>query len=350
MSLTSDLMELREADIVAHYPAAEAMLDGFEHAPRIARDAGAPAEAAERSPGIAARRRFRSTTPGLVTRRAARPDGVHLLDRIAECDSGDPLVSPAQAQVMRALRRALAISLALAETFGEQTPLAELKRANLAGDLPAARKGEFSELLAAEALVTLHVFGNALAFLLAPHLGEVSVEPGEVEEVLTDHGQIALHGALWELDRALAAHLVKIDFDRNDLLTGTGLMQAIYFKDSAQPQLAAQQKAMMAVDGGAFAAAVNVDMFKRQKILIQIPGPGVNAVKILPPATCTQEDLDYFLNSFEDTIAQFYGRKGPVVSLVGGVVENVGKSIGKFLPPGLVSKDLEEKKTSPSVS
>lgn len=139
-------------------------------------------------------------------------------------------------------------------------------------------------------------------------------------------------------------------YDCIDRLTGTGLMQAIYFKDSSQPQLAAQQKAMMAVDGGAFAAAVNVDMFKRQKILIQIPGPGVNAVKILPPATCTQEDLDYFLNSFEDTIAQFYGRNGPVVSLGRGLVENATKSLGKFLPPGLVRSDIEEKKTNTSVN
>ncbi len=143
---------------------------------------------------------------------------------------------------------------------------------------------------------------------------------------------------------------IKDRYDVIDRITGTGLMQAIYFKDSAQPQLAAQQKAMMAIDGGAFAAAVNVDMFKRQKILIQIPGPGVNAVKILPPATCTQEDLDYFLNSFEDTIAQFYGRNGPVVSLGRGLVENAAKSLGKFLPPQLLNASAAEKKTNSSVS
>ena len=37
MSLTSDQMELREADIRKHYPAATALLNGFEHAPRIAK-------------------------------------------------------------------------------------------------------------------------------------------------------------------------------------------------------------------------------------------------------------------------------------------------------------------------
>ncbi|MEC7258680.1 MAG: ATP-binding protein, partial [Pseudomonadota bacterium] len=174
------------------------------HTPRVAR----PTEGAapDRSPGFGTRRRFRSTTPGLVTRSTARPEGVRLLDRIEAADAGDPLVSPAQAVAMNALRRALAIALAVGETFGEATALGALKRSNLAGDLPEARKTEFSELLAAEALVSLHVFANALAFLLSTHGSEVTVEVGEPQEVLTDNGQLALHGALWDLDQAVAAH------------------------------------------------------------------------------------------------------------------------------------------------
>ena len=45
MSLTSDLMELREEDIRKHYDAAVGMLDGFDHTPRIAkgREMAAPA-------------------------------------------------------------------------------------------------------------------------------------------------------------------------------------------------------------------------------------------------------------------------------------------------------------------
>ena len=73
MSQTSDQMELREAEIVAHYPMALAMLQGFDHAPRIGK--GAEVQADERSAGIGTRRRFRTTTPGLVTRRTSRPPG-----------------------------------------------------------------------------------------------------------------------------------------------------------------------------------------------------------------------------------------------------------------------------------
>ncbi|MBV1895833.1 MAG: ATP-binding protein [Rhodobacteraceae bacterium] len=207
MSLTSDQMELREADIVKHYPAAVAMLDGFDHTPRIGA-ATTPARAEERSPGITRHRRFRSTTPGMVTQRTARPEGVHIINRVEGSDDSDVLTSPQQAIVMQALRRALAISLAMAENYGEQTALADLKRANLAGDLPASRKTEFSELLSAEALINLHVFGNALAYLMSSHHSETTVEIGEIQEVLTDNGQLALHGALWELDQELSKHAI----------------------------------------------------------------------------------------------------------------------------------------------
>lgn len=204
MSVTSDLMELREEAIRKHYAAANAMLEGFDHTPRVA--SGAEPAALERSSGIGTRRRFRSTTPGLVTRSTARPEGVHLLDRIAGADGDDPLVSPAQASVMHGLRRALGIALAVGEAFSDATPLGEMKRANLQGSLGADRKAEFSALLEGEALAVGYVFANATAFLLASQASEVTVDVGEVQEVLTDNAQLALHGALWELDQKLALH------------------------------------------------------------------------------------------------------------------------------------------------
>ena len=203
MSQTSDQMELREEEIRSHYAAALTLLDGFDHSPRIA--SGGGARVAQRSPGISAGRRFRSTTPGLSTRRVARAEGIQLTGRIEAVEGGDGLTSPLQAHVLQGLRRAIAIAFAVADQFAERTPLKDMKRANLEGALPAGSKAQFSELLTAEALVTLFVFGSATAFLLSDHASEQTVEIGEVEEVLVDNGQLALHGALWELDRDIAA-------------------------------------------------------------------------------------------------------------------------------------------------
>ena len=129
-----------------------------------------------------------------------------MIDRIQDVAGDDALISPLEATVLNALRRAIAIALALSETIAETNGLADLKRANLEGSLPQTRKGEFEELLAADALFTLHNFANAAAFLLSSHLPEVTVETGDLDEILTSNAQTALHGVLWELDHLIESH------------------------------------------------------------------------------------------------------------------------------------------------
>ena len=194
---TRDTMELKEEAIRAQYEAALGMVLGFDHAPRLAR--AVEVAGVERSAGIGTRPRFRSTVPGMVTRSTARPGGVRIAERVEGL--GDGLMSPVQAAVLGALRRGVAVALALGETLAAQSGLAELKKANLEARLPEGKRAEFTELLAAEALAVLYTFGNATAFLLAPHLGSTTVEIGEVEEILTDNAPLALQGALWELDQ-----------------------------------------------------------------------------------------------------------------------------------------------------
>ncbi len=201
-------MELPEAEIRAHYPQALSALTGLDHAPRLGK-AGTPAALPERSPGIPRTTRFRSTTPGLAGRAVAttRPEGIQLIDRI-EGVGGDDLASPAAATVTRALRRALAISLAVVDEVAARSGAAELKRANLEGRLPPEKRGEFAELLAVESLAALSVFANATSFLLAEHAGPETVEGITTDEILTDNPTAALQGALWELDQNLASHAV----------------------------------------------------------------------------------------------------------------------------------------------
>ena len=202
MSQTSDVMELREDDIRTHYAAVLEMLRGFDHAPRIAK---VEAAGAEKSSGLGTRRAFRATTPGLVTRRTVRPQGVQLLAAIEAVGEGEGLVSPVQAALQSGLRRALAIAEAVGDQYAERTGLADLKRANLAGSLAGDKQSAFSELLTAQALVVLYTFGNATAFLLASHRPEDTVEIGDIEEVLTENAQLAIQGVLWELDQDIEA-------------------------------------------------------------------------------------------------------------------------------------------------
>lgn len=184
-----------------------------------------------------------------MTRRTAVSGAVQVMARIED----DDLVTPLQATVMNALRRSVSIALAVAEEYAESSGLGDLKRANLEGSLPATRKSEFSELLAAEALITLYVFGNATAYLLSAHGSEVTVELGDVEEVLTDNGQTALHGVLWELDQDIAA--LGTD-DARMVATVTGfaeaLMEKVALRAGSAPRLEAFSGATWRVEADDF--------------------------------------------------------------------------------------------------
>ena len=236
MAAARDTMELREDTIKAQYEAALGLLTGFDHAPRLAK--AVEPVAVERSPGIGTRPRFRSTVPGMAARSTARPGGVRVIERIEGL--GDGLLSPLQASALHALRRGIAIALAMAETFAAQSGLAELKKSNLEGRLAETKRVEFSELLAAEALLSLFVFANATAFLLAPQQGAITVEVGAVEEILTDNAPLALQGVLWELDQDICA----LATDEARLVAviaafSEALMQRVALRAEAAPRLEA---------------------------------------------------------------------------------------------------------------
>ena len=212
MTVSNDLMELKEDKILEKYAAAEALISGFDHTPRIAAKRE-PDVVRERSAGLGTRRRFRSTTPGLVTRSTARPEGVQLAERVLESDD-DALTTPLQASVLRALRRAVSVAQVMSEQYGEQTGLSDLKRANLAGTLDASHKDRFQQLLSASALISLHVFANMMDFLLSGLQADTEaseIQCGEGEEILLDNDQLALHGALWELDQEIASAAIETD-------------------------------------------------------------------------------------------------------------------------------------------
>lgn len=205
MSNPSDLMEIKESAIREKIASAQSMLDGFDHTPRLAK-ARDVAPSSGRSPGIPGRRRFRSTTPGLVTQSTARAEGVNLIARVEATSEDDDLMSPVQAGVLHGLRRALATALTIVDQYADATGLSALMKDNLEGKLASSQSTAFSEGLAAASVIALHVFANMASFRLSTlhEAGELSVDVGDVEEVLTDNPQLALTGALWELDQTLA--------------------------------------------------------------------------------------------------------------------------------------------------
>lgn len=236
MSTSQNFLEIREEKIREHYAAAEAMLGGFDHTPRMAAQSAASTGAAQ-SPGIPGRRRMRSTTPGLAARSTTRPEGVKLIQRIDSVDPEDAFLSPVQATTLQVLRRSIATALAVSDQYAGQTNLAKLKRDNLEGRIDSARREEFAELLQGASLISMQVFASMTAFLLSTQTAEDEVEIDDLEEVLTENPQLAMHGVLWELDRELAA--ASGDAGMLSIVTAfcERLMQELSLKSQSVPRL-----------------------------------------------------------------------------------------------------------------
>jgi len=136
-----------------------------------------------------------------------------------------------------------------------------------------------------------------------------------------------------EISRQLREGLVKLAdrYDCIDRIAGAGLMVGVYFKDAANSRrLRLQQQLVGAFDPGTFAAAVNVDMALRQKVIVQIPGPEINAIKVLPPVVLTDADVARFLGAFEDTLAYFY-QTGPLFSLGQAALQDTARNVKRKL-------------------
>lgn len=119
-------------------------------------------------------------------------------------------------------------------------------------------------------------------------------------------------------------------------IAGKGLMIGIYFKTSENhPLLRAQQSLLGAVDPGTFGASVNVELYRKHHIIVQIPGPGLNAIKILPAVNLTDEDIQYFLDSLDAVLTDMYKTAGgPAVALGRTVIKDAVKTFGKNLGIG----------------
>ena len=139
-------------------------------------------------------------------------------------------------------------------------------------------------------------------------------------------------------------------YDCIDRIAGRGLMMGLYFKDSEKISLKLQQALVGAVDKGSFAAAFNVDMYAKKHVVLQIPGPDINAIKFLPPVILSDDDVQYFLGALDDTFATFYGKGGPVISLGKALAKDAVKGRRKKKVPangaGAVHLDADEKKKS----
>lgn len=135
---------------------------------------------------------------------------------------------------------------------------------------------------------------------------------------------------------------LKARYDCVDRLVGKGLMRCITFKPSASVRLRAEQAVLGAADPAAFGAAVHVDLYRNHRILLQVPGPRLDAIKILPPACCTEDDIAYFLAALDETLGRWYAGEGPAVGLGRTVAVAAAEQLAAAIPANAMPPFLRD--------
>ena len=127
-------------------------------------------------------------------------------------------------------------------------------------------------------------------------------------------------------------------YDCIERVAGKGLFRAIYFKDSTQTKLRLEQQLLNASDPSAFAAALHVDLYRDYRVTLQIPGPGLNAIKFLPPACTSDADIFFFLQALDETLGRYYEGTGPALKLGQTVVSALADKAVERVAPSAVDQ------------
>ncbi|MBN2196161.1 MAG: aminotransferase class III-fold pyridoxal phosphate-dependent enzyme [Polyangiaceae bacterium] len=122
-------------------------------------------------------------------------------------------------------------------------------------------------------------------------------------------------------------------YDCIERITGKGLLRAIYFRTSELPKLRTEQTLLDASDPSAFAAALHIDIYRDYRIMLQIPGPGLNAIKFLPPICTSDSDIYFFLQALDETLGRYYTGTGPAIGIGSAAAKHfVGEAVQRLVP------------------
>jgi ornithine--oxo-acid transaminase len=96
---------------------------------------------------------------------------------------------------------------------------------------------------------------------------------------------------------------------------GKGLMIAVEFKSPKSLSLKAAWTMLEAANKGLFCQMITIPLFKEHHILTQVAGHGMNVVKLLPPLTLNNQDLEHIIRAFDKTIADTHQIPGSIWDL-----------------------------------
>lgn len=119
-------------------------------------------------------------------------------------------------------------------------------------------------------------------------------------------------GAL--LKKGLEERLSKYEMVKE--VRGRGLMLGVEFGPPRSLKLKTAWKMIHAMNQGLFGQIIVVPLMSQHRILTQVAGHDIDLVKFLPPLIITEDDVRYFLDAFEQVVAEAHRFPGSAWNVV----------------------------------
>ena len=112
-----------------------------------------------------------------------------------------------------------------------------------------------------------------------------------------------------------------------------GLMIGLEFGPPRSMKLKMAWKMIHAANAGLFGQMIVVPLMTDYRILSQVAGHGVDIIKMLPPLTLTEEDMDYFVTSFDKVVSECHRFPGGAWDVGKQLAKQALKSQGPSAEP-----------------
>ena len=96
---------------------------------------------------------------------------------------------------------------------------------------------------------------------------------------------------------------------------GKGLMIAIEFHEPPQLKGKLAWRLMHKIDESLFPQLVVVPMLSKHRVLTQVAGHHMDVIKILPPLTIGEVEVDRFVRALDETLTECTSLSGPIMEL-----------------------------------
>jgi ornithine--oxo-acid transaminase len=113
--------------------------------------------------------------------------------------------------------------------------------------------------------------------------------------------------------------------EKHDLIAdvrGKGLMIGIEFAKPQSLKLKTAWATAESAEKGMFAQLVVMSLMRDHHILVQVGGPGVNIIKLLPPLIIEDQEVNQVISAFDAVLSEAKNLRGRVWSLSGDLIKH----------------------------